>query len=134
MAGVRFLIAGALLFPIALLTGDREDRLTPRDWRSALVIGVLLVTGGNGVLTFAEAYVYLNRKVSPQAASSYAYVNPLVAVALGWGFLGETVTATTLAAGALIVIAVAVLLAGGRRASASAGEATCMEGGQPEVA
>jgi drug/metabolite transporter (DMT)-like permease len=54
MAGVRFLIAGALLFPIALLTGDRKDRLSPRHWRSALVIGVLLVTGGNGVLTFAE--------------------------------------------------------------------------------
>jgi drug/metabolite transporter (DMT)-like permease len=276
MAGVRFLIAGSLLFPIALATGDRTDRVTGRHWRSALVIGVLLVTGGNGVLTFAElhvssgvvamlvatvplwmvalahlrgiqrvsrlglaglivglvgvglmlrpgsvgsaaplwlaftlispvswaigsiyargatmprrpllatamemlcggaalcliaallgewgqvhpeaisglsvaaffylvipgsvigysAYVYLNRKVSPQAASSYAYVNPLVAVALGWGFLGETVTATTLAAGALIVIAVAVLLAGGRR-SASAIEVTCMEGGQPEVA
>ena len=276
MAGVRFLIAGSLLFPIALATGDRTDRVTGRHWRSALVIGVLLVTGGNGVLTFAElhvssgvvamlvatvplwmvalahlrgiqrvsrlglaglivglvgvglmlrpgsvgsaaplwlaftlispvswaigsiyargatmprrpllatamemlcggaalcliaallgewgqvhpeaisglsvaaffylvipgsvigysAYVYLNRKVSPQAASSYAYVNPLVAVLLGWGFLGETVTATTLAAGALIVIAVAVLLAGGRR-SASANEVTCMEGGQPEVA
>jgi drug/metabolite transporter (DMT)-like permease len=277
MAGARFLIAGALLFPIALATGDRGDRLTPRHWRSALVIGVLLVTGGNGVLTVAElhvssgvvamlvatvpiwmvalahlrglqrvgwlgaaglvvgligvglmlrpgsvgsaapvwlaftlispaswalgsiyargasmprrpllatamemlcggaalcviaallgewgqvhpaaitglsvaaffylviagsvigysAYVYLNRKVSPQAASSYAYVNPLVAVALGWGFLGESVTATTLVAGALIVIAVAVLLAGGRRPSASAAEVTCMEGGQPEVA
>ncbi len=85
-------------------------------------------------LARSGAYVYLNRKVSPQAASSYAYVNPLVAVLLGWGFLGESVTATILVAGALIVIAVAVLLAGGRRPSASGAEATCMEGGQPEVA
>jgi drug/metabolite transporter (DMT)-like permease len=57
MAGVRFLIAGSLLFPIALATGDRTDRVTGRHWRSALVIGVLLVTGGNGVLTFAELHV-----------------------------------------------------------------------------
>jgi drug/metabolite transporter (DMT)-like permease len=259
MAGMRFLLAGAILLPIALLSGDRRgDRLTLAHWRSALVIGALLLAGGNGGVTLAEqrvpsgvtallvatvplwiaafahlrgvqrlsrlgaaglltgfvgvglllrpgsvggapplwlgltlvaplswaagsiyargaatprrplvgtalemlcggailtaaaavlgewgqvrlaaisavsvgafaylvvagslmgysAYVFLLRSVSPRAASSYAYVNPLVAVALGWAVLGEPVTPITLVAAALIVVAVAVLLGGSRR-------------------
>jgi drug/metabolite transporter (DMT)-like permease len=42
--------------------------------------------------------------------ATYAYVNPLVAVLLGWAVLGERVTGQTLIAGALIVAAVAFIL------------------------
>ena len=58
MAGLRFLTAGALLFPLAYLTGDRaHDRLRAVHWRSALVIGSLLLFAGNGVITLAEQHV-----------------------------------------------------------------------------
>lgn len=283
MAGVRFLIAGAVLFPVAYWTGDRQgDRLSATHWRSALLIGTLLLTGSNGVITLAEvhvssgvvallvatvplwmaaaahfggiqrisrvgaaglavglvgvglmlrpgsaggaapwwlaftlispvswaagsiyarrarmprrpllgtamemlgggavlclvagalgewgqihlaaisaastlavaylvvagslvgytAYTYLLGRVSPQAASSYAYVNPLVAVLLGWAFLGETVTLTTLLAGVLIVVAVAILLLGGlqrspARAQATTAAAPCVAAGEAEIA
>ena len=269
MAGVRFVVAGAILFPIAWLgRGRAGERLTAAHWRSALVIGVLLLTAGNGGISFAElhvasgvaallvatvplwmavighlrggerisripagglalgfagvallvlrpegssgsavwlaftllppicwaagsiyargaplprrpllgtamemlcggavlcflsgllgewgqlhlthisltsglallyliaagsliafsAYVYLLATVPARAVSSYAYVNPLVAVGLGWAFLGEGVGATTLVAAALIVAAVAVLLSSrGRTATASTAAAS----------
>jgi drug/metabolite transporter (DMT)-like permease len=282
MAGLRFLAAGAILFPVAYLTGDRaHDRLTAVHWRSALVIGSLLLLASNGVITLAEqhvasglvallvatvplwmavlghatqvqrvsrvgaaglaagllgvglmlrpgsagavspgwiaftlisplawavgsiyarsapmprrsllatsmemlcggavicvaaallgewgqfhpgaisavslagfaylvvagslvgytAYTYLNGRVSPQAASSYAYVNPLVAVLLGWAVAGESVTPMTLVAGGLIVLAVVILLAGGRRRAVQPGadavERPCPAATEGEVA
>ena len=58
MAGSRFIVAGALMFPWAYLRGDRAgDRVTLRHWRSALVIGFCLVTVGNGGITLGEQHV-----------------------------------------------------------------------------
>jgi drug/metabolite transporter (DMT)-like permease len=48
--------------------------------------------------------------------STYAYVNPIVAVFLGWLILDETVTLRTIAAGAVIVIAVAIIISTNRPA------------------
>ena len=50
-----------------------------------------------GALVGFTAYVYLLRNVSPAKASTYAYVNPIVAVILGWAVAGERVTSRTLA-------------------------------------
>ena len=53
--GVRFLIAGGLLLPLALRFGDRVgDRPTGTQWRGAAVVGVLLMFGGNGGIIWAE--------------------------------------------------------------------------------
>ena len=53
--GVRFLVAGGLLLPLALRFGDRaSDRPTPRQWRGAAVVGLLLMFGGNGGIVWAE--------------------------------------------------------------------------------
>jgi len=110
---MEMLCGGAALCLIAAPLGEwGQVHLAAISGLSVAAFFYLVIPGS---IVGYSAYVYLNRKVSPQAASSYAYVNPLVAVLLGWGFLGESVTATILVAGALIVIAVAVLLAGGRR-------------------
>jgi drug/metabolite transporter (DMT)-like permease len=50
------------------------------------------------------------RRLPTSAVSTYAYVNPVVAVALGALLLGEPLTLTTLAGGAVVVAAVALLL------------------------
>ncbi len=55
-AGVRFLIAGALLALIVLATGDRLPR-SLRDWRIQGITGVLLLMGGNAVVVWAEQFV-----------------------------------------------------------------------------
>ncbi|MGH2692912.1 MAG: EamA family transporter, partial [Actinomycetota bacterium] len=58
MAAVRFLIAGAILYVIAIRTGDREgDRPKREHWRSATIVGAALLFGGNGLVSWAEQSV-----------------------------------------------------------------------------
>ena len=63
-----------------------------------------------GAIVGFGAFVYLLRWTTPAQASTYAFVNPLVAVALGWLFADEQITTATLLATALIVAAVVVIL------------------------
>lgn len=53
-AGVRFLIAGGILYAIGIRLGDRADRPTRAHWKAALVIGLCLPLGGNGLVNLAE--------------------------------------------------------------------------------
>jgi drug/metabolite transporter (DMT)-like permease len=55
MAGTRFLIAGLILYVWRRLAGDPNP--TPRQWRSALIVGLLLLLGGNGLVSWAEQHV-----------------------------------------------------------------------------
>jgi drug/metabolite transporter (DMT)-like permease len=69
-----------------------------------------------GSLVAFSAYAWLLKNVRISAVSTYAFVNPVVAVALGTLFLGEHITGATLAAGASIVVAVVLIVTGGERA------------------
>jgi drug/metabolite transporter (DMT)-like permease len=69
-----------------------------------------LVTFGS--LVGFTAYIYLLRVTTPAKAATYAYVNPLVAVFLGWAVAGEPVTARTLVAAAVILAGVAMITLG----------------------
>jgi drug/metabolite transporter (DMT)-like permease len=54
-AAVRFLVAGSLLYAWSVRRGDAEgDRPTREHWRSAALVGLLLVFGGNGAVVWAE--------------------------------------------------------------------------------
>ncbi|HEY6410351.1 MAG TPA: drug/metabolite exporter YedA, partial [Ktedonobacteraceae bacterium] len=55
MAGIRFLIAGGLLFLILRVRGNRAP--TKKQWIGAAIIGTLLLVGGNGGVAFAEQWV-----------------------------------------------------------------------------
>lgn len=55
MAGVRFLVSGLILYAWRRLAGDPAP--TPRQWRSAAIVGLLLLLGGNGVVSWAEQRV-----------------------------------------------------------------------------
>ncbi len=55
MAGFRFLVAGLILYIWRRLAGDPAP--TARQWRSAAIIGLLLLVGGNGVVSWAEQHV-----------------------------------------------------------------------------
>jgi drug/metabolite transporter (DMT)-like permease len=68
-----------------------------------------------GAMVGYVAYIWLLHNVSVTAASTYAFVNPVVAVFLGAIVLGERVTPVTLVAAALIVGAVILLLIGQSR-------------------
>src|SRR5687768_8937971 len=54
-AGLRFLVAGAVLYAITVRRGDVEgDRPGADQWRAAAVVGIALVAGGNGLVVLAE--------------------------------------------------------------------------------
>lgn len=55
MAGTRFFVSGLILYVWRRLAGDPAP--TPRQWRSAAVVGLLLLLGGNAVLSWAEQHV-----------------------------------------------------------------------------
>lgn len=100
----EMLAGGAFLLVVSLLR--QESVVLPLDPK-AVVAWIYLVTIGS-ILAFS-AYMYLLSKVPPAIASSYAYVNPMIAVGLGVGFAGETVTARESLAMAIIVASVVLL-------------------------
>lgn len=54
-AGMRFLVSGVILFIWRRAAGDAMP--TKRQWRSTAIVGIFLLLGGNGLLSFAEQYV-----------------------------------------------------------------------------
>lgn len=87
-SAAQMLTAGAVFIPIALLRGESMMQMPSLSSSVALVY---LITFGS--LLAYSAYVYLlSRSVRPAVLSSYAYVNPVVAVLLGVGLAGESLT------------------------------------------
>jgi drug/metabolite transporter (DMT)-like permease len=82
-------------------------------------LGYLIVAGS--LLGFT-AYIFLLGATTPARASTYAYVNPVVAVLLGWLFAGETLTVRTMVAATIIVAAVALIIRRGARRSVAPAE------------
>lgn len=84
MAGaIEMLAAGIVLLLASALTGEKLTALP--DLSGFLAVGYLALFGS---IIAINAYMFLIRNVSPAVATSYAYVNPVVAVLLGTG-LGE---------------------------------------------
>uniref|UniRef100_A0A832MMM8 EamA domain-containing protein n=1 Tax=Eiseniibacteriota bacterium TaxID=2212470 RepID=A0A832MMM8_UNCEI len=120
--GLEMLCGGALLAIAAAAAGE-----APRvrwDALDARAVAALLYLVAFGSIVAFTAYIWLLGATTPARVSTYAFVNPVVAVALGWAFAGEPVTARTASASALVVAAVAIITlapAGGpRRAAAGA--------------
>ena len=102
-SAAEMLVAGVALLIVSALSGERLQAMPPVEgW---LALGYLIVFGS--IIAF-NAYMYLLKHVRPAAATSYAYVNPAVAVLLGIVFVGETIGLEE--ALAMLVIISAVLL------------------------
>lgn len=115
--GLVLVLAGSLLGEIG-----RTD-VGSFSTRSLLALAYLVVFGS--IVAFS-AYTWLLAHVPVSTVGTYAYVNPVVAVALGALFLAEPITARTLIAAALIIGAVVAMVSGRPRtipASAPAPEA-----------
>jgi drug/metabolite transporter (DMT)-like permease len=104
---MQMLAGGAALAVVGTFTGEwgRLD-LGSVSLRSALAVGYLIVFGS--IVAFS-AYIWILRVSTPAKVATYAYVNPIVAVFLGWAFAGESVTSQTIAAAAIIVASVAMI-------------------------
>lgn len=105
--GMEMLAGGALLFLAGLVTGEAGHIAWQNvSSRSVLALVYLILLGS---LIGFSAYIWLLRNSTPARVSTYAFVNPIVAVFLGWGLGGEPLTARTLIAAAVIVGGVALI-------------------------
>jgi drug/metabolite transporter (DMT)-like permease len=111
-SSMQMLTGGALLMVVAAASGELTQVQQP-SLRSVLAMAYLIVVGA--IVAFS-AYSWLVRSVPMALASTYAYVNPVVAVFLGWAILSEPLTARTVAAGAIILGAVALIITPSRGA------------------
>ncbi|RNI23009.1 EamA family transporter [Rufibacter latericius] len=105
--GMQMMCGGAML----VLTGTVFGEWQTAEWasvssRSWLALGYLVVFGS---LIGFSAYSWLTRVAPPSQVSTYAYVNPVIAVFLGWAFAQEVVTGQTLIATVLLVGAVVLI-------------------------
>jgi drug/metabolite transporter (DMT)-like permease len=109
---MQMLAGGALQVVAGIATGElaRVD-LGAVSGRSLAAVGYLI---GFGSLLAFTAYAWLLRNVRTSLASTYAYVNPVVAVALGWAVLGEPVSLRSVVAGGVILAGVALIVRGSR--------------------
>ncbi|MCL4522603.1 MAG: EamA family transporter [Acidobacteria bacterium] len=106
--GMQMLAGGIVLTIFGTLMGD-WSRLA---WQSvsarSLFSLVYLIVFGS-IIGFSS-YYWLLRNTTPTRASTYAFVNPVVAVFLGWALAGEAITPRTLAATVIIVVAVMLVI------------------------
>ncbi|HWF89293.1 MAG TPA: EamA family transporter [Pyrinomonadaceae bacterium] len=111
-AGMQMMSGGFLLLLLAVATGDpMRLNLAKASWTSIGAFFYLLVFGS---LVGFTAYSWLLNNVAPARAATYAYVNPVVAVFLGWLIAGEPLTKQMLIAAAVIISSVIVITTFGR--------------------
>lgn len=116
-AGMQ-MIAGGVVLVVAGAIGGEFGRLDleAASAKSLLAVGYLALFGS--IVGFSS-YVWALRNAPTSLVSTYAYVNPVVAVLLGAAFASEAITTTTIVGGLVIVVAVAIIVTatgGGARA------------------
>jgi len=124
MAGaVEMVVAGGVLLIASRLNGERLDHMPQAG--GLLAVAYLVVFGS---IIAISAYMFLLSHARPALATSYAYVNPVVAVLLGMGFAGEHLGAVEWLALGVIVLAVAIVMVG---KSLSKGKLTAVKNAPP---
>jgi drug/metabolite transporter (DMT)-like permease len=102
------MIAGGVLILLAALAAGQFAQFRPSQVSTEAVLSWLFLVIFGSLVGFT-AYIWLLGVTSIAKAGTYAYVNPIVAVFLGWAILDEPVTARTLIAALVILIGVALV-------------------------
>ncbi len=124
-AALPMLCGGPMLLLAAVATGElgalRWQAVSPK---SMLGLAYLICFGS--ILAFA-AYTWLLQRVSPTLVATHSFVNPLVAVLVGWWWAAEPLSWRVVAATALIVAAIVLVQRGEREPDPTPErrEATC---------
>ncbi|HZE08070.1 MAG TPA: EamA family transporter [Gemmatimonadaceae bacterium] len=105
--GMEMLGGGILLMIVAALAGE-FSHFDVHGISRASAVGLIYLIIFGSLLGFTS-YIWLLDKVSPARLGTYAYVNPIVAVLLGWAIAGETLSARTAVAAAIVICAVALI-------------------------
>jgi drug/metabolite transporter (DMT)-like permease len=116
-ASMQGIAGGVALWIAAALSGELSRfhfaAVSSRSW---LALGYLTIFGS--MLGFT-AYIYILKHSTATRVATYAFVNPVVALFLGWLLLGEPITLRTIMAGAIILFAVVLVISAPRRPAPS---------------
>ena len=103
-AAAQMIAGGVQLMVLSALSGEFVGfRMQTVSWNAWFALAYLIVAGSIAGFT---AYVWLLHHESPTKVGTYAYVNPVVAVALGYFVGGEPVGPRTLVGALLILVSV----------------------------
>ena len=108
--GMQMASGGVLLMLVGVISGELSS-FAPGSvtLKSILAVAYLIVFGS---LIAFSSYIWLLKVSTPARVSTYAFVNPLIALVLGWLFAGEELSARVLVASVLTVVAVALIVGG----------------------
>lgn len=117
---MQSLTGGIGLWIAGLLAGEGQGlHLGAIPMKSWLALGYLILFGSGIGFT---AYLYILKKSTPARVGTYAFVNPVVALLLGWVFAGEAITLRTGLAAAIILTAVLLVITAPHKDPAEAAE------------
>jgi drug/metabolite transporter (DMT)-like permease len=105
-AGAEMMIGGAVLLVISALHGEMQP-FPHITLRAGLALGYLIIFGS---LIAYTAYVWLLGRMPASRVASHAYVNPIVALGLGYFFAGEILTTRTVIASIIVLVSVFLIL------------------------
>jgi drug/metabolite transporter (DMT)-like permease len=108
----EMVVGGLILLAAGLVTGEAGD-VEPSEIGGASILAWVYLVVVGAMLAYT-AYVWLLGHAPLSLIATYAYVNPVVAVFLGWLLLSEPITAAIVAGGAVIVLGVAIVVSAER--------------------
>lgn len=106
-AGMQMLAGSASLFVVGLLRGE-HNTFDPAAVSSNSIFALFYLIVFGSLIGFT-AYSWLLKNAQPAMVSTYAYVNPVIAVVLGWSIAGESMTSQMLI-GAFVIVASVILI------------------------
>ncbi len=109
-SGIEMLCGGVLLLILSVVTGDASHFDSSTVTLKSLLSFVYLVVFGS--LVAFTCFAWLLKVTSPNKVATAGYVNPMVAVFLGWAFGGETLSTGSFVASLVIVAAVVLIITG----------------------
>ena len=102
-AGYQMIIGGLIQMVISICL--QETWSSPSDWSSNVQLSMLLLVVFGGIIAFT-AFNYLLKKVSTEKVATSAYVNPIIALFMGWYFLDEKLTTQSIVASIILLTGV----------------------------
>jgi len=112
ITGMQLLAGGAMQMSLAVVSGELAAfdpaAVSARSWGAMIYLAI-----ASSIISFA-AFVWLMRVEKPERVATYAYVNPVIAVILGWLLAGERLAPLTLVAAGVIVSGVVIIVGGNK--------------------
>ncbi|WP_298763968.1 EamA family transporter [uncultured Polaribacter sp.] len=110
--GIQMIVAGAVLALISI--SFKETWSLPTNWSANVQIAMLLLIFLGGIVAFT-AFNYLLKVVSTEKVATSAYVNPVIALFMGWYFLDEKISTQSMVASVVLLTGVYFITSRKRR-------------------